>query len=791
MSKNETPGEGIGARVRRKEDARHLRGRGQFVGDYHMAGLREVAFLRSPVAHARVISKLKAPEHAADIFFSEDLKGVSPIVTRSSIPGYKHSSYPILAMDKVRFVGEPVAMCVAKTRAIAEDLVEQVEVEYEELPVIDSCSTGRRKDAVLLHQEWGDNLFLETHFDSGVDEIIAKAPVSIELDVACSRQAMHPMEGKGVLAWWDYRAGQLVVHPSTQVPHLIRAGLSEVMGIPQALIRVVAPDVGGGFGYKCLLQPEEVAIAWLAYTFKSPFRWTEDRREHLVAGANARQHEYKLKAYADETGKLLALDAEVAVDTGAYSVWPFTACLEAAQAGGNLPGPYQLPAYRCSVFSVATNKPPFAPYRGVARPGVCFAIEQVVDALANAVGREAWEVRRDNLVRADQMPYTNITNKHYDSGDYPEALIAAKNMIGFEEFRRGPKRDERGRFLGIGFASFTEQSAHGTKVFAAWGLPLVPGFDQAHVKLTPDGALEVKAGIHTIGQGLETTLAQIAHEQTGVPFKDIRVVLGDTANTPFSTGAYASRGIVMSGGAVSRAADVVAQRIKAIAAHLLQANAESIHFAEGRIFSANASVSYADIGCAWYMRPDQLPDSVDTGGLEATEAYKPQVDSGVFSYATHAARVAVDPETGRVDILDYVVVEDCGKMVNPTIVEGQTYGGAAQGIGTALFEESPYDDNGQPLASTLLDYILPGPTELPKFRIDHRETLSPYSAHGIKGVGEGGAIAPPAAIINAINDALSPLNAAVRVAPASPERIRRAIREARQAGSTQTVQAAQ
>lgn len=791
MSKQEASGEGIGARVRRKEDARHLKGRGQFVGDYHMAELQEVAFLRSPNAHARVVSKVKAPEHAARTFFSEDLMGVSPIVTQSSIPGYKTSGYPILATDKVRFVGEPVAMCVAKTRAIAEDLIEQIEVEYEELPVIASCTAGRLSDAALLHENWGDNLFLETHFDSGIKSAIANASVSVELEIACARQVMHPMEGKGVMAWWDYRAGQLVVHSSTQVPHLIRAGLSEVLGIRQAIIRVVAPDVGGGFGYKCLLQPEEVAIAWLAYTFKKPFRWTEDRREHLVAGANARQHEYKIKAYADADGKLLALDVEVCVDAGAYSVWPFTACLEAAQAGGNLPGPYRLPAYRCATYSVATNKPPFAPYRGVARPGVCFAMEQVIDAVAKDVGREAWEVRRDNLVRADEMPYTNITKKHYDSGDYPEALIAAKDMIGIKAFRDGPKRDEKGRYLGIGFASFTEQSAHGTKVFAAWGLPLVPGFDQAHVKLTPDGALEVKAGIHTIGQGLETTLAQIAHEQTGVPIKDIRVILGDTANTPFSTGAYASRGIVMSGGAVSRAAEVVARRIKAIAAHLLQVDAQTVAFAKGRIYSGNASVSYEDIGCAWYLRPDQLPDSVDTGGLETTEGYKPLVDSGLFSYATHATRVAVDPETGLVEILDYIIVEDCGKMVNPMIVEGQTYGGAAQGIGTALFEESPYDDNGQPLASTLLDYILPGPTELPKFRIEHRETLSPYSAHGIKGVGEGGAIAPPAAIINAINDALSPLNASVRASPASPERIRAAIRAARALAPTDTGLAAE
>jgi aerobic carbon-monoxide dehydrogenase large subunit len=783
MSETGTSGEGIGARVRRKEDARHLRGRGQFVGDYHMAGLQEVAFLRSPTAHARIASKSKAPEHAARTFFNEDLTGVSPIVTRSSIPGYKTSSYPILAAEKVRFVGEPVAMCFAKSRAIAEDLIEQVEVEYDELPPIASCSSARRGDAALLHEKWGDNLFLETFFDSGVDEFIAKAPVSVELEMACSRQTMHPMEGKGVLAWWDHRAGQLVVHASTQVPHLIRAGLSECLGLPQAIIRVAPPDVGGGFGYKCLLQPEEVAIAWLAWTFKTPFRWTEDRREHLVAGANARQHEYKIRAYADEAGRLLALDAEVSVDTGAYSVWPFTACLEAAQAGGNLPGPYHLTAYRCRTFSVATNKPPLAPYRGVARPGVCFAMEQVIDAVALAVGREAWEVRRDNLVRAAAMPYTNITNKHYDSGDYPAALIAAKDMIGLEAFRSGPRRDEKGRYLGVGFASYTEQSAHGTKVFAAWGLPLVPGFDQAHVKLTPDGALEIKAGIHTIGQGLETTLAQIANEQTGVPIKDIRVTLGDTATTPFSTGAYASRGIVMTGGAVSRASEVVAKRIKAIAAHLLQVDADRVRFADGKIFAGQASLAYADVGRAWYLRPDQLPDSVDTAGLETTEGYKPMVDSGVFSYASHAVRLAVDAETGLVEILDYAIVEDCGRMVNPMIVEGQTYGGAAQGIGTGLFEESPYDDNAQPLASTLLDYILPGPTELPKFRIQHRETLSPYSAHGIKGVGEGGAIAPPAAIVNAINDALRPLNACVRQTPASPERIRAAIRNARRSAS--------
>jgi aerobic carbon-monoxide dehydrogenase large subunit len=787
LSETTSPAEGIGARVLRKEDARHLRGRGQFVADLFMAGLQEVAFLRSPVAHARIVSRMRPAGQDHAIFFLDDLSGVLPIVTRSSIPGYKVSEYPVLAREKVRFVGEPIAMCVSKNRAAAEDLAELVEVDYDELPAIVSCDDGRKAGAAQLHDSWGDNLFLETSFDSGIEAIAATAPVTVDLDVSCARQTMHPLEGKGVLAFWDHRAGQLVVHTSTQVPHLIRAGLAECLGLPQAVIRVIAPDVGGGFGYKCLLQPEEIAVAWLAQTYKTPFRWTEDRREHLVAGANARQHHYKIKAYADTRGKLLGLDAEVSVDTGAYSVWPFTACLEAAQAGGNLPGPYHLTAYRAKVFSVATNKPPFAPYRGVARPGVCFAMEQTIDAIAKAVGREAWEVRAENLVAANAMPYTNITNKHYDSGDYPGALLEAKEMIDLDAFRAGARRDALGRYLGVGFASYTEQSAHGTKVFAAWGLPLVPGFDQAFVKLTPDGALEVRSGIHTIGQGLETTLAQIAGEVTGVPYKDIRVTLGDTATTPFSTGAYASRGIVMTGGAVGRAAEVVALRIKAIAAHLLQVEPNAVAFKDGRIHAGEASVSYEDIGRAWYIRPDQLPDNVDRGGLEATEGYKPQVDGGVFSYASHAVRVAVDPETGLVEILDYAIVEDCGKMVNPMIVEGQTYGGAAQGIGTALFEESPYDDNGQPLASTLLDYILPGPVELPKFRIAHRETLSPYSKFGIKGVGEGGAIAPPAAIINAINDALAPLDAILRDAPMSPTRILTAIAAAKTAAKAAAV----
>lgn len=771
--------EGIGARARRKEDERHLHGCGRFVGDVVMPGLMDLAFLRSPVAHA-LIRGVTKPD-VAEVLVADDFPGLRPIITRSTIPGYKVSAYPPIVPKKVRYVGDIVAVAIAANRAQAEDLVEQTVVDFEELPPITDVHSGRAKGAALLHEEWGDNLFLETVFDTGIEEIVRTAPVKVTRSYKTARQCMHPMEGKGVVAYWDFQAQQLVVVTSTQVPHLIRTGVSECLGIDQERVRIVAPDVGGGFGYKCLLQPEELIVAWLAYHRRAPFRWIEDRREHLTAGANAREHHYSITAYADQRGRLLALDAEVIVDTGAYSVWPFTACLEAAQAGGNLPGPYDFSGYRCRTYSVATNKPPFAPYRGVARPGVCFAMDLTIDAVARAVGREPVEVRAENLVPATAMPYTNVTKKFYDSGDYPASLRQAKEMIEFDSVRerqRTPEPD--GKLIGIGFATYTEQSAHGTKVFAAWGLPLVPGFEQASVKLTPDGGLEIRAGIVTIGQGLETTLAQVASEILTIPLSRITVKLGDTAGTPYSTGAYASRGMVMAGGAVSKSAQKLAERIKRIAAHLMQRHPADVQFKDGRIEAGGASLDFSEIGSAWYLRPDVLPEDVDTVGLEATEGYKPAVDSGLFSYASHAAVVAVDPRTGIVKILDYVVVEDCGRIVNPMIVEGQIYGGVAQGIGTALFEESTYDAQGQPLASTLMDYLLPGPTELPTIRMAHTETLSPYSAYGIKGVGEGGAIAPAAAIVNAINDALVTVGAELTEIPATPRRVMEAIDAARQ-----------
>jgi carbon-monoxide dehydrogenase large subunit len=784
------PGQGIGARVPRKEDARHLLGQGRFVADIAMPGLSEVAFLRSPLAHARVGS-IHIPGDLERVAFTRaSMRDARDIQADSTLPTYQASAQPPLAHGKVRFVGEPVVMAFAPSRAEAEDALERIDVDYDPLPVCPDVEAAQAPGAPLIHEHWQHNTFVTLKADRDFDALAAQADVVVKRHINLARQCMVPMEGKAVLAYWDHQADQLVVVSATQVPHMIRTVLAELLGLEQAQVRVISPDVGGAFGYKCVLQQEEVCVAWLAKTFKKPFRFIEDRREHLTAGANSRQHHYEITAYADRRGKLLALDAAITIDGGAYSVWPFTIGLEPGQAVGNLPGPYAFRGYRCVSRCVATNKPGFVPYRGVARTGVCFAIELTMNAIAEAVGREPWEVRLENLVAPEQMPYVNVTHKHFDGGDYPASLRRALEMIGADRIRAEQKKARPdGRLIGLGVATYTEQASHGTSVFAAWGTPVIPGFDQAFARITPDGGLELRVGVHSHGQGMETTFAQIAHDVLGIDVAHIKLVHGDTALTPFSTGTYASRSLVMSGGAVARACKQLAPRVLQIGAHLLGVPIESVRLEGARVCAGERSVTIAQIARAWYVTPQLLPAEVDPSGLEVSVGYRPKVDTGCFSYASHAAVVAVDPRTGSIEILDYVAVEDCGVMVNPMVVEGQSIGGIVQGVGTALYEEATYDALGQPLASTLADYVMPGASEAPRIRMDHFETPSPHTEFGAKGMGEGGAIAPPAVLIGAVNDALSAMGAAELLdTPLTPRRVLAAIEAGR---PPQTVPAAE
>jgi carbon-monoxide dehydrogenase large subunit len=763
--------QGVGARLPRKEDDRYLRGRGEYVADVRLPGLKDVAFLRSPVAHAK-LNRVNIPEHLRGrAFAAVDLDGVKAIRAVSGLPGFKASEQPVLASGKIRQVGELVAMAVADTRAQAEDLIAEVSIDYDELPAVHDMLRAREKGSALLHEEWGDNVFLETFVETNF-AAVENAAIKVTREIKTSRQHMAPMEGRGTVAYWDKRLEQLTLYSSSQMPHIVRTGLAECLGLTQEQVRIISPDVGGGFGYKGILLPEEVALGWLAMRCGHPVRWIEDRRESLVASANCREHHYVITGYADKDGKLLGIDCVATVDSGAYSSYPFSACLEAAQVASILPGPYDFPSYRCRTYSVATNKCPILPYRGVARTGVCFALELVLDAIAREAGIEPWQVREKILVRPEQMPFDNITKKHFDSGDYPEALRRAISHIGLEQIRARQKSGEAdGRLIGTGLGIYCEQGAHGTSVYAGWGIPMVPGQEQAIARITPDGGIELRLGAHSHGQGMETTMAQVAHEILGVDTARIKLVHGDTQYTPYSTGTWGSRSMVMSGGAVASACREIAARAMCIGAHLLQSDPKDVRYEGGRVVGPNGSVSLQDIAHTWYRRPQDLPDNVDRGGLEATVGYKPPRDSGTFSYAAHAAVVAVDPELGEVELLDYVIVEDGGKLVNPMIVDGQIYGGFAQGIGTALYEEMPFDSAGQPLASTLADYILPGPAEVPSPRLDHMETLAPYTEFGVKGIGEGGAIAPPAAITNAINDALKSFGVEMLQNPVTPRRI--------------------
>ena len=765
---------GVGASVPRKEDDRFLRGKGQFIGDISLGGTRELAFVRSPVAHAKLLGIQIPEKFRSSVFTAKDLIGVKPIRAVSPLPGFKSSEQPPLVTDKIRHVGELIAMCVADKRAEAEDIANQITVDYDALPAVVDMLDAQLPEAPRVHDSWSDNIYLEVGFEGDIESVARQASVSVTRQLRTSRQVMSPIEGRGFIAYWDTRLSQLIVHGASQFPHVVRTGLAEALQIPEIQIRVISPDIGGGFGYKAIVTGEEICLCWLAMRCGHPVRWLEDRREQLTANANCREHYYNMTAFADEKGKILAFDATAAVDSGAYSAYPFTAAIEASQISAILPGPYDLPAYRCSTVAVATNKAPQLPYRGVARPGCCYAMEVMIDAIARAVGREPYEVRLANLVGPEQMPYDNITDKHFDSGDYPALLRKAVAAINLDSIRERQKKGEPdGRLIGLGLSIFSEQTAHGT---TADGKRRVL-HEQAFARLTPDGRLDIRVGTQSIGQGLETTLAQVAVERLGIDTSHIHVRLGDTELSPYSSGAWGSRGMVWAGGAVARACEEIAGRVASIGAALLQTDIDSVEVRDGGVYGPDGSISIVDIAKSYYLMPADLPGDTDSRGLETTEGYAPDCLTGIHTGSAHAAVVAVDPESGGVEMLDYVITEDAGVLVNPMIVDGQLYGGAAQGIGTALFEEMPFDSQGQPLASTLAEYLLPGTTDIPNIRLLHMETPSPYTNFGQKGVGEGGAIGPAGAIVNAINDALAPLGVEIGRIPVTPRRIIEAIAE--------------
>ncbi|MGQ7791356.1 xanthine dehydrogenase family protein molybdopterin-binding subunit [Faunimonas sp. B44] len=771
----------IGASLLRKEDARHLLGAGAFVADIRLPGMQEIAFVRSEVAHGVLNSVRKPAGAAAGVFTHSDLAWLRILEAGPELSAFRSSPYPALAEGKVRYVGQTIAACVARNRAHAEDLAERVEVDIDELPPVVDCLDAMRPGSARLFDQWPDNAFIRSRVVEGDPGTLVDAPLRLRRRFRMNRQATVHLEGRGVVAHWDQRMDELVIHLSTQGPHVMRLGLAQALGLSEHKIRVIAPDVGGGFGGKNRLLPEEIAVAAIAMKVPHPVRWIEDRREHLLASVHARDHVYDLTISADEAGRLLGIEGSVHIDAGAYALWPTGAFMEASMAARNLPGPYRMRHLAIETFTVATNKAPMGPYRGVARPGACFAIERLVDEVALELGREPAEIRRLNMVSAEELPYLTAGGLMLDTGDYHESLASAVDMIGLDRIRERQKtREPDGRAIGVGFAFYSEQSGHGQAEWTKRKSRVVPGYESARVRVLPDGSVVIHVGVQNHGQGHETTLAQIAAHELGLHPDQISIRYGDTATAPFGFGSFASRTIVFAGGAVAKSCRIIAERLRRIGGHLLQTDPASVRLANGAAVGPAGQVGIAEIARAATVRQELLPEGMEPL-LEAVSTYEPADSGGVFSYGTHAVVVAVDPETGLTEILDYVVAEDCGTMINPMIVDGQVQGGIAQGIGTALFEEIPYSDLGQPLATTFADYMVPCASEVPTVRIAHSVTPAKVTEFGVKGVGEGGAIAPPAAIANAVADAFRDLRASFDETPLTPRRISNAVAEARRA----------
>ena len=771
--------------VKRREDPPLLMGRAHFIGDLRLPGLLAVKFLRSEHAHARIVeidarAALNLPGVEA-VVTAADLATTRAIRATMSGAGYQATDWPALARGKVRFAGEPVVAVVAADAYRAEDALDAIRVTYEPLPVVADAESALAPGAPRVHDELPDNALFRTRFENGdVARALAAADIRLAETFRHARCSSSPMEPRGVMAMLDPVDGMLIVWASTQSPHLMRSGLAEALGIPESSIRVLCPSVGGGFGPKMHLYPEDIVVAELARRLKRPVRWLEDRRENLLASAQARDHVNHVEVGARRDGTIVALKSTLICDSGAYSVYPVTASLEPLTAAGILPGPYKIGALAYEAYAVATNKCPAGAYRGVGMALGTFVRERVVDMVARRAGLDPIDVRRRNFVDVSELPFQTASGLIVDSGDPKQSLERALASSDYAR-RRSESRDTPvGKYRGVGVASYTEFTGMGSGTFRLRGMRQVAGHDAATVRVEPTGEVRGFVSAASQGQGHATTFAQVLADELGVPIEAVTIVEGDTERCPYGSGSFASRSMVVSGGALVLAARRVREKITAIAAHMLEAAGPDLTIEAGTIAVRGApgrAVTIAEVADLAH-RPSggTLPPGVDPG-LEATQYYDPP--PATFSNGTHVAVVEVDPETGQVAIVRHVVVEDCGRIVNPMIVDGQTHGAVAQGIGNALFEDFAYDDGGQPLTTSFLDYVIPGTMEVPPIDIVHMETPPATSVTGFKGMAERGTIGSTAAVANAVADALAPLGIEVRELPLTPDRVHRLIKEKR------------
>jgi aerobic carbon-monoxide dehydrogenase large subunit len=752
-----------GARVPRVEDARLLTGRGTYVDDVVVPGMLHACFVRSPFARAAVrgvdVAEALAVPGVRAVLTAADLNpGVHEQWHTSIGPQSPETPRPPLAEGEVRFVGDPVALIVAESRHVAEDAADLVEVDYEPLPAVVDYTMAEQADA-LVHEAHGSNL-VGTIAIPGSDRLAEAFASAAHVASETIRQqgyAAVPMEARGIVVAPDPATGDLTIHAATQAPHEWRLFCSRLLGVPEHRIRVVMRDTGGGFGQKVLVQREDMCVMLAAPRLGVPVKWIEDRRENLMAAGKSREEQAGVRLAFDGDGTILAADIDFVSDCGAYPTpWPV---MTAAAVGALFPGPYRVPVATFATRSVYTNTVGRTAYRGPWQFET-LAREVLLDIAARDMGIDPVELRRRNLLRRDDLPYSNPNGMSYDNVSPLETLEQAVEMLGYDAFRAEQAAARAaGRYLGVGVSTYVEPSTPGYGAYAT---------EAATIRIEPSGRVNVYIAGGSTGNSIETTVVQLTADALGVPIEDVATIQGDTAVTGFGAGAAGSRSGSMTAGAIRDTAAILRERITAIVAHKLEASAEDVELADGRASvrgTPSAGMSLAEVAGLAYFDPYGLPPGIPAG-LEASARYTAEARS-IWVNATHLCTCEVDVATGEVRLLRYIVSEDCGPMINPNVVEGQIAGGAVQGIGGVLYEHLAYDDAGNPVTTTFMDYLLPTATEVPVIEYGHIETPSPGPG-GYKGVGEGGAIGAPPAVVNAVADALSPFGVRITRLPLSP-----------------------
>ncbi len=782
----------IGDRVPRVEDERFLTGQGQYLGDLQRPDLKHVAILRSPLAHARVrgidagnalslpgvIAVFTGPELAAEC---NPFSHLLPM-----IPTLQQIQWYPLATDKVRFVGEPVAAVVADSRYAAEDALELIEVDYEELPAVVDVEQALSEDAPRLYDDWPSNDFLFMPFAAGdLDAAFAAANGVLRERFTHHRIVGLPLEGHGALGEYDPTTGRLVLHASTQQPHNLRTVVAEVTGLAENKVRVVAPDMGGGFGNKAHFFREEALIALIAMRVPHPVVWSADRVENLTASLHSREQVHEVEVAYRSDGRVLAIRTKILADVGNPEVY-ILGCAPAVVTTSLLAGSYDIPNYGYELHCVVTNKCPMGGYRGYGQPQANFTIERVMDLVAEELGLDPLDVRRTNFIPDAPRPFVSPTGARYDTGSFHGQLNQLLEALDYDGLRREQERSRaEGRYLGIGFASLVEPTAPNIHALAGrFGC-----YEMAYMVVQPDGHVNVHVGTKSQGQGHATVFAQVAADVLTIPLEQIDVGDGDTGVLPYGMGTWGSRSAVMGGGAVLKAATQIRDKMTTIAAAMLRVPASDMELVDGMFRAGEAALPFSEVAAAAYLHTFLLPPGVEMG-LATIASYEPgqtspfpdpetgHLDVGAtYSSAAAAAVVEVDVNTGRTKVLDYVLVHDCGAVINPLILDGQIHGGFAQAIGVTFLEELVYSPEGQPLCSTLLDYSIPAFGDVPQPRIIHRETPSAVLG-GFRGAGEAPIIITPSALANAVHDALRPLGVRIRQTNLGAHHLRDLLREA-------------